>query len=609
MTEGNRKMHFMSRMGTALLVLVSFSALMMACGDDDPASEPEPTATAPADAAPATTEPADTEPPTTTDVAPADTVPTTTIAAGPEPAPSEPAPSEPAPSESEARALTRAYVEEGIVRLERDGLDAALDYYNSDESIQGERAMMILRGDDQTVLASANYPQLLGNNTFTAPGTTMGIPIAKASPEGHWITAWVLVNPATGEQEAALFLVVRHTIVHEGRDYELILGAGHFPTRDELAKDYVQRAIDYYDSEGLDAAIDFYNSPSSIEGEFYLFLIGADDLYLAHPVLPSLIGADIKDVVDSSGYELGKEVAKATEAGHWVDYWWPNPVTRINQPKSTWVVRHDGLIFATGYYSPDPDAEPPAWVDADPRDYTVTYVENAIDRYESDGLEALQRHYNSVTSFEGQWYLFATDADDYYVLHPLLPHLIGTDIKDVVDSTGHELGKALAAADEDGVWVEYLWPHPFTLQDAPKVAYAVRHDGLLFASGYYPVDDPRARTQQYVAEAIAFYQREGLEATIEYYDSPQSIDGQWWLTLAQIEPSGDALIISYGAFPQFKTQRLRLADEEKEGITEAGIWLKPRPVDNPQAPELNFRQPWAVLHDGLIFMSNYFYSG
>ncbi len=500
-------------------------------------------------------------------------------------------------------ALTRAFVEEGIARFERYGLDATLDYYNSLESVEGERTLMILRGDDHTVLASAIYSQLVGINVYTAPGTPLGIPLSKATPEGHWITDLVLVNPATGQRERARYLVIRHTTVHEGRELELIFASGHFPTREEYAKNYVQTAINFYDREGLDAAIDLYNSQSSIQGEFYLFLIGADDLYLAHPILPHLIGTDIKDVADSSGYELGKEIAKATEAGHWVDYLWPNPATRIEEPKSAWVVRHNGLIFASGYYTPDQDAAPPAWTDADPIEYTMTYVDNAIARYERDGLEAFQNYYNSVGSFEGQWYLFAMDANDHYILHPIRSDLIGTDVKNVVDSTGKELGKEIAQATEDGVWVEYLWPHPFTLQDAPKVAYAKRHDGLIFASGYYPVEDPRARTQEYVADAIAYYESEGREAAIEYYNSQESIYGQWSLTMASAQ---DGEVLANGSHPN--QQGDTISEIPDLNVTESGKWLEPSPVDNPLAPEAAFIHIWAVLHDGIVFMSGYYSS-
>ena len=159
----------------------------------------------------------------------------------------------------------------------------------------------------------------------------------------------------------------------------------------------------------------------------------------------------MKEVTDTTGYELGKEIAEAAEAGHWVDYLWPHPVTGVAEPKAAYVVRHDdGLIFASGYYTPDPGTEPPAWKDADPREYTVTYVEEAIDRYERDGLESLKAYYNSVASFEGQWYLFVTDADDTYIVHPLIPTLIGTDVKTVTSSDNPDLGRQIADATSEG---------------------------------------------------------------------------------------------------------------------------------------------------------------
>ena len=88
-------------------------------------------------------------------------------------------------------------------------------------------------------------------------------------------------------------------------------------------------------------------------------------------------------------------------------------------------------------------------------------------------------------------------------------------------SDGYELGKELAKAEEGvGVWVEYLWPHPVTLAEVPKVGYAIRRDGMIFASGYYPApEDPEAATKAYVQAAIDKYKQEGLEATVAYYSS------------------------------------------------------------------------------------------
>ena len=278
------------------------------------------------------------------------------------------------------------------------------------------------------------------------------------------------------------------------------------------------------------------------------------------------------------------------------------------------------MIFASGYYAGrDTETGPPPWEDADPKEYTVKYVERAIERYERDGLESMLNYYNSVASFEGEWYLFATDDKDIYIVHPLFPRLKGTDIKDVVGTDGYELGKEIAKAtaplkDGEGIWVEYLWPHPVTLKEIPKVAYAVRRDGMIFASGYYPeTEDPAAYTQEYVRKAIDYYDREGREATVEYYNSRKSVDGQWWLTLID----ENYLYLADTYFPSLIGVDGRLEDTPtgKDGgamlttATESGAWHS-TPWFNPNTSENLQRNLWVIRlppeDGGLIFISSYF---
>ena len=496
------------------------------------------------------------------------------------------------PPSTDPRDVTRAYVEAGIAHYEREGLDATVAYYNSPKSIEGERSMMILQAGDQTVLASVLYPGMIGTNTFSSPNTPLGSLMAQATEEGYWFENFSL-NPATQQQEPSLFLAILHD--------NLIFVSVHSLAREDVAavtQDYVDRAIEMYNREGLEATIAYYDSRESVDGQFYLFLIDENDLYIVHPIFPHLKGTDIKDVVGSDGQELGKEIAEATEEGHWVDYLWPNPETGLEEPKRAWVIRRDGLIFASGYYTTDPNAEPPAWKGADPREYTVTYVEKAIARYDRDGLEAMKHYYNSVASFEGQFYMFIMDANGLYIVHPLLPHLIGTDIRDVVDSNGYELGKEIVKATEEGHWVDYLWPHPFTLQDAPKVAYAVRHDGLIFVSGYYPLEDPRTKTQAYVAAAIEYYKENGLEATVAYYNSPESFDGQWFLVVIDENQK----YIVFGLNPAL------VGRTTERTATEEGQWSISTSVNNPLTPGKDIYHRWSILYDSLIFSSGYFTS-
>ena len=426
--------------------------------------------------------------------------------------------------------------------------------------------------------------------------------VEAATEEGYWVESLEFFPTPTQEvPNPRRDLFIRHG--------NLVFNSGHYILQEnvaEITQSYVNRAIEYYEREGLEATVAYYNSEESLEGLFYLFLMDENDIYIAHPILPHLIGTDIKDVVGSDGQELGKEIAQATEAGIWVEYLWPHPISGFIQDKTTYAIRHDGLIFASGYYPLSDVPGPQPWLDADPQEYTVTYVENAIERYQHLGLDAMTTYYNSVASFEDQWYLFVIDANDIYVVHPIFPYFIGTkDIKDVVDSSGYELGKDIASATVEGHWVEYLWPHPRTLAEVPKVSYVVRHDGLIFASGYYPpVEDPAEYTQAYAQQAIERYEREGIEAVVAYYNSPLSVDRQWYLTL--LDENG--VVLTSALFPHLLSRNLLAQDilpgpgneqfrEDLANTTEAGHWLE---------VQLHVKlRLWAIRHDGYIFLTNY----
>ena len=584
-----------------LLVVASFSLFAVACGDDDPTATsapsvtdaPAPTATeAPAPTATPVPEPAATEAPAPTATrAPA---PTATPTAEPEPV-------------NQDDALTLAFVEEAVAFYDANGLEATITQYRSEAGLENGRPLTIIDTEENVLLVYRALPSLEGQ--YVGPGSTLsGLQwlTTVATEEGYWVTTRGL-NPATKLVEPRRLFAV----LHNG----LLFAATHSALVEDVAnstKEYVDKAIAKYEEDGLDAVIAYYNSQDSLDGQFYLFLIGDDDNYLAHPIFPHLIGTDIKDVVGSDGHELGREIAEATEDGIWVEYLWPHPISRKEQQKVTWAVRHDGLIFASGYYSGGPESGPPAWQGVDPRDYTVQYVEEAIARYERDGLQSMLNYYNSVASFEGEWYLFATDENDIYHVHPLISDLIGTDIKDVVGSDGYELGKELAKAVDggEGVWVEYLWPHPVTLKEVPKVSYAVRHDGLLFASGYYVrVEDPAAETKEYVQEAIDYYEANGLDATVAHYNSAESVDGQWNLTMADENDIVRVAILSPHLIgtdlKALGAGRARNIGAEMAAATDEGIWIS-FVFPNTRSSETLYAHVWAIRYDGLLFTSRYY---
>ena len=113
---------------------------------------------------------------------------------------------------------------------------------------------------------------------------------------------------------------------------------------------FVREAIRRYESDGLDSTVAYYNTGESVDGQWYVFMIGGEsDFTIAHHN-PVLRGRDPSLRVDPTGYFYGDDLLGATEAGRWVEYVIVNPETGENQRKHTFAVLHDGYIFASGWY-------------------------------------------------------------------------------------------------------------------------------------------------------------------------------------------------------------------------------------------------------------------
>ena len=166
---------------------------------------------------------------------------------------------------------------------------------------------------------------------------------------------------------------------------------------------------------------------------------------------------------------------------------------------------------------------------SDPAGYTKFFVENAIRRYEADGLDATLAYYNSVGSVDGQWYVFIIDENDMTIGH-YNPLLLGLDLNGPLgtDANGYNFGPEMLSAAEEGKWVTYVYWNPESgsvgsdfRQMELKNVWVVRHDGLLFASGWYINADEF--TKKLVSVAVEEFRSGGLQATLDYFASPGSV--------------------------------------------------------------------------------------
>ena len=243
-------------------------------------------------------------------------------------------------------------------------------------------------------------------------------------------------------------------------------------------------------------------------------------------------------------------------------------------------------------------------------EYTKAFVNNAITRYENQGLDATLAHYNREESVEGEWYLSIINGDDLVIGHPH-PHRRGQDLKGWVgtDANGYDFGPEMLSAGEDGTWVSYVYTNPKNGRiDSPdpgdvelKSAWVERHDGLLFVSGWYV--DADEFTQYLVATAVRIFRSGGLQATvdafhgpesvtagltkaIEYYNNAPNIEGEW---VAFIAHESGNIVDSY--HPAMLGRDLHdILGTDVLGFTEGGNWITSESV-----------RVWVVSWDGFVF--------
>ena len=250
----------------------------------------------------------------------------------------------------------------------------------------------------------------------------------------------------------------------------------------------VDQAIARYEAEGLDATLAHYNSPASIDDQWYVFIIDENDIVIGHPD-PDRLGLDVNGWVsnDINGYDFGPEMLAATEMGCWVPYVYVNPAEGTLgdegafELKNAWVVRHDGLLFVSGWY-------------INTEEFLPQLITESAEHFRNGGLQAIlefyndpqgisvgliptAEYYNNADIFDG-YFTGVIAAPDGEILIHIDPRLIGTDIEDL-------LGPAVRNATSEGAWI--------TAEDNPAGAkgpetmrfWVIEVDGTLIGAGWY----------------------------------------------------------------------------------------------------------------------------
>ena len=383
-------------------------------------------------------------------------------------------------------------------------------------------------------------------------------------------------------------------------------------TPDAYTQYLVKEAISRYKSDGLDATVTYYNTPESIDGQWYVFIGDENDMMLAHAANPDLVGQPFSYATGPNAYPAGSAVAaSADEDGEWFSYTFPNPATGGVETKHSWMVRYDGLVFGTGWYEAGPaKSDAPA--------YTQSFVRRAIALYDAVGLDETVAYYNMPESIDGQWYIFIGDEEDTLIAHPANPSLVGVPAVEVKGPNAYPSGAAVAAvADQDGEWFSYTFPNPATGGVETKHSWMIRYDGLTFGSGWYEdgpaKSDAPAYTQSFVRQAIALYDAVGLDDTVAYYNMPESIDDQWYIFIGDEED----MMLAHAADPDLVGNPFSYAigpnaypagSAVAASADQDGEWFS-YTFPNPATGGVETKHSWMVRYDGLLFGSGWYEDG
>ncbi len=516
---------------------------------------------------------------------------------------------DPTPTKDDPAAYTKQLVELALARYEADGRDATIEYYNRPEALDGQYYVYIVDENDDVV--SHYNPDAIGQSTRGAigiddTGYRFGIELLAASEDGTWMRRR-FVHPETGE------FAIKHS--YSVRRDGLLFGSGWYedePTKDEpeaYTEAFVNAALARLHGDGLEATVEYYNSTESIDGQWYIFIIDGDDKLVAH-ANPEAVGADVAKEIgtDRVGRRFGFDILQATETGTWGEYVFPNLAIGENAPKFTYAVRRGDIVVGSGWYDDVP-------VPGDDEKYAKWIVDAAIGKYLRDGLSDTLEFYNSPEAVNGEWYVFIIDEQDEIIAHAD-QSLIGESLFGPIgtDFTGRKYAYELAAVGADGGIVSYYLVNPATGMNAKKQSWAVRRNGLLFGAGWYEdvptPHEPAAYAQRLVDEALARLHADGRDATIDYYNTPDAVDGEWYVfiidendnTIAHADQSilGESVLGGLGTGPDGDRFGLELMTAGPSGKWVDYIF------NNPATGQDALKHTWVVKRDGLILGSGYY---
>ena len=122
----------------------------------------------------------------------------------------------------------------------------------------------------------------------------------------------------------------------------------------EQAQAFSERAAAHIEQVGDEMAFaDFTRKDGGfVDGELYVFCYDHNGVNKAHGGNASFVGRNLLHIKDPDGAEPNLMIVNMgfQQGRGWVDFKWPNPVTKRIENKSAYVIRTHDVACGVGYY-------------------------------------------------------------------------------------------------------------------------------------------------------------------------------------------------------------------------------------------------------------------
>lgn len=126
-------------------------------------------------------------------------------------------------------------------------------------------------------------------------------------------------------------------------------------TADE-ASALVKKAVAHLKANGKEKAFAAFNDPKGqfVDRDLYIFVydMQGTNLSIGNGNAGKMVGKNLIDMRDTDGkYIIKSFIETANSKGKgWIDYKWPNPVTKAVESKSSYIEKVDDVIVGAGIY-------------------------------------------------------------------------------------------------------------------------------------------------------------------------------------------------------------------------------------------------------------------